>query len=95
MNMQRNQGLLTMAQEPPVDRTPMLSRLDEALVGNGSRYQLSCSQYGAPLTYKGTSTCTGFAPRGVKPQWLISLSGRSNLEYVRLPVRNLESQFCR
>ncbi len=76
MNMRRNQGPLTMAQEPPIDRTLVLSRLDEALVSNGSRYQLSCNQYGAPLTCKGTSTCTGFAPRGVKPQWLISLSGR-------------------
>jgi predicted glycogen debranching enzyme len=45
MNTRRYHGLLIAALNPPSDRKVLLSKLEETLVVNGNRYELSCNQY--------------------------------------------------
>jgi len=45
LNTRRYHGLLTAALNPPSDRKVLLSKLEETLVVNGRRYELSCNQY--------------------------------------------------
>src|ERR1700691_1127268 len=45
MNTRRYHGLLTAATKPPVGRFLLLSKLEETLVVDGRRYDLSVSQY--------------------------------------------------
>ena len=50
LNTRRYHGLLTAATKPPVGRVVMLSKLEEVLIIDGRRYELSANQYpGAPL----------------------------------------------
>jgi glycogen debranching enzyme len=45
LNTRRYHGLLTAALHPPADRKVLLSKMEETLVVNGRRYELSCNQY--------------------------------------------------
>ena len=45
MNTRRYHGLLTAATHPPVGRVLLLSKLEEVLIVNGHRYELSVNQY--------------------------------------------------
>lgn len=45
LNTRRYHGLLTAATNPPVGRVVMLSKLEEVLVVDGKRYELSANQY--------------------------------------------------
>ncbi len=45
MNTRRYHGLLTAATKPPVGRMLLLSKLEETLVVNGERFDLSVNQY--------------------------------------------------
>ena len=45
LNTRRYHGLLVAATRPPVGRTVLLSKLEEALVVGGRRYELSANQY--------------------------------------------------
>ncbi len=45
MNTRRYHGLLTAATRPPVGRVLLLSKLEEVVVVNGQRYELSVNQY--------------------------------------------------
>ena len=45
LNTRRYHGLLTAALHPPSDRKVLLSKMEETLVVNGNRYELSCNQY--------------------------------------------------
>lgn len=45
MNSRRYHGLLTAAAQPPVGRLLLLSKLEETVVSNGERYELSVNQY--------------------------------------------------
>jgi predicted glycogen debranching enzyme len=45
LNTRRYHGLLTAAIDTPCNRKVLLSKLEETLVLNGRRYQLSCNQY--------------------------------------------------
>ena len=45
LNTRRYHGLLTAATKPPVGRLVLLSKLEETLVVNGDRYDLSANQY--------------------------------------------------
>jgi predicted glycogen debranching enzyme len=45
LNTRRYHGLLTAAICPPSDRKVLLSKLEETLIVNGQRYELSCNQY--------------------------------------------------
>ena len=45
LNTRRYHGLLTAATKPPVGRIVMLSKLEETLIIDGRRYELSANQY--------------------------------------------------
>lgn len=45
LNTRRYHGLLVAATKPPVGRLVMLSKLEETLIVNGTRYELSANQY--------------------------------------------------
>ena len=45
MNTRRYHGLLTAATRPPVGRMVLLSKLEETLVADGRRIDLSCNRY--------------------------------------------------
>src|SRR5262247_501250 len=45
LNTRRYHGLLTAATKPPVGRMVLLSKLEETLIIDGRRYELSANQY--------------------------------------------------
>src|SRR3954469_16604937 len=45
MNTRRYHGLLVAATKPPVGRMVLLSKIEETLVVDGRRFDLSCNQY--------------------------------------------------
>ncbi len=45
LNTRRYHGLLTAALQPPADRRVLLSKLEETLIVDGHRYELSSNQY--------------------------------------------------
>src|SRR5712692_10361353 len=60
LNTRRYHGLLTAATKPPVGRIVMLSKLEETLVIDGRRYELSSNQYPGAVHPQGFSLQTGF-----------------------------------
>ncbi|HKR61236.1 MAG TPA: amylo-alpha-1,6-glucosidase [Pyrinomonadaceae bacterium] len=59
-NTRRYHGLLTAATKPPVGRVVMLSKLEETLVIDGSRHDLSTNQYPGAVHPQGYQMQTGF-----------------------------------
>src|SRR5437764_3623561 len=45
MNTRRYDGLLVAATKPPVGRMVLLSKLEETLIMDGRRFDLSCNRY--------------------------------------------------
>ena len=45
LNTRRYHGLLVAATKPPVGRMVMLSKLEETLIVDGRRFDLSCNRY--------------------------------------------------
>ena len=60
LNTRRYHGLLTAATKPPVGRIVMLSKLEETLVIDGRRYELSTNQYPGAVHPHGFQQQTGF-----------------------------------
>jgi predicted glycogen debranching enzyme len=60
LNTRRYHGLLTAATKPPVGRIVMLSKLEETLVIDGRRYELSVNQYPGAIHPLGFQLQTGF-----------------------------------
>src|SRR5947207_6281068 len=60
LNTRRYHGLLTAATKPPVGRIVMLSKLEETLVINGRRYELSANQYPGAVYPQGYLLQTSF-----------------------------------
>ncbi len=60
LNTRRYHGLLTAATTPPVGRIVMLAKLEEALVIDGRRYDLSANQYPGAIHPKGFEYQIGF-----------------------------------
>src|SRR6202158_2105287 len=60
LNTRRYHGLLTAATKPPVGRIVMLSKLEETLVIDGRRYELSANQYPGTIHPQGFRPQTGF-----------------------------------
>jgi predicted glycogen debranching enzyme len=60
LNTRRYHGLLTAATKPPVGRIVMLSKLEETLIVNGRRYELSANQYSGAVHPQGFQFQTGF-----------------------------------
>ena len=60
LNTRRYHGLLTAATKPPVGRFVLLSKLEETLVVEGQRYELSANQYPHAIYPRGFEYQTGF-----------------------------------
>jgi predicted glycogen debranching enzyme len=60
LNTRRYHGLLTAATKPPVGRFVLLSKLEESLVIDGRRYELSANQYPGVIHPQGFNYQTGF-----------------------------------
>lgn len=60
LNTRRYHGLLTAATKPPVGRLVLLSKLEETLVIDGRRYELSANQYPGVVHPQGFNCQTGF-----------------------------------
>src|SRR6266404_5715089 len=60
LNTRRYHGLLTAATKPPVGRIVMLSKLEEVLVIDERRYELSVNQYPGVIHPQGFAYQTGF-----------------------------------
>src|SRR5262245_15606997 len=60
LNTRRYHGLLTAATKPPVGRIVMLSKLEETLVIDDRRYELSANQYHAVVHPQGFHFQTRF-----------------------------------
>jgi len=60
LNTRRYHGLLTAAMKPPVGRFVLLSKLEESLVIDGRRYELSSNQYPGVIHPQGFNYQTGF-----------------------------------
>ncbi|HEX8708187.1 MAG TPA: amylo-alpha-1,6-glucosidase [Pyrinomonadaceae bacterium] len=60
LNTRRYHGLLVAATRPPVGRIVMLSKLEETLVIDGRRYELSANRYAGVVHPQGYRYQTGF-----------------------------------
>ena len=60
LNARRYHGLLTAATKPPVGRLVLLSKLEETLIIDGRRYELSANQYPGVVHPEGFKYQTGF-----------------------------------
>src|SRR5215813_1721274 len=60
LNTRRYHGLLTAATKPPVGRLVLLSKLEETLVIEGRRYELSANQYRDVIHPRGFEYQTSF-----------------------------------
>ncbi len=60
LNTRRYHGLLTAATRPPVGRLVLLSKLEETLIIDGQRYELSANQYPGAVHPQGFLYQTGF-----------------------------------
>ena len=60
LNTRRYHGLLTAATKPPVGRFVLLSKLEDTLVIDGGRYELSANQYPGVIHPHGLDYQTGF-----------------------------------
>ncbi len=60
LNTRRYHGLLTAATKPPVGRLVLLSKLEETLIVDGQRYELSANQYPGAVHPQGFEYQTGF-----------------------------------
>src|SRR5215813_6669714 len=59
-NTRRYHGLLTAATKPPVGRLVLLSKLEETLIIDGRRFELSANQYPGIVHPQGFNYQTGF-----------------------------------
>lgn len=60
LNTRRYHGLFTAATKPPVGRLVLLSKLEETLLIDGRRYELSSNQYPGVIHPRGFNYQTGF-----------------------------------
>lgn len=78
-NARRYHGLLIAALAPPYGRMTLLSKVEEAVVLQDTRYELSCNQYAHGTVYPGGwRYITEFTPWPV-PTWTYRLPGEATL----------------
>lgn len=60
INARRYHGHLVAADKPPLGRAVLLSKLEETLIIDGERYDLSCNRYPGAIHPRGFEFLTGF-----------------------------------
>lgn len=70
----RYHGLLVAATSPPTERMVLVSKLDEAILLNGERFELGTNNYGDAIYPEGYQSITAFT-RDLFPQWTFEAGG--------------------
>ena len=70
----RYHGLLVAAIVPPTERMVLVSKLDETIVLNGTRYELGSNDYGDTLYPRGFQFLNSFK-RDFFPEWIYEAGG--------------------
>jgi len=73
-NTRRYHGLLMAAIKPPAERMLLVSKLDETIVLDNNRYELSTNDYGDTLYPKGIQYLNSFK-KNVFPEWICEAAG--------------------
>ncbi len=102
LNTRRYHGLLTAATKPPVGRLVLLSKLEETLIVDGRRYELSTNQYPGVVHPQGFTYQVGFRldpfpvftyeVEGVRLEKSVFMVQRENTIVVQYDIRTTESQ---
>lgn len=74
-NTRRYHGLLVAATAPPTERMLLLSKLDETIVTNQSRYQLGVNLYPGPTIQPNGHHYLNQFSRGLFPEWEYEADG--------------------
>src|SRR5579863_318403 len=73
-NTRRYHGLLMAAIKPPAERMLLVSRLDETIILDGNRYDLSINDYGDTLFPNGIQYLNSFR-KDIFPEWNYDAAG--------------------
>ena len=73
-NTRRYHGLLMAAIKPPTERMLLVSKLDETIILDNNRYDLSTNDYGDVLYPKGIQYLNSFK-RDIFPEWIYEVAG--------------------
>ncbi|HKG97528.1 MAG TPA: glycogen debranching enzyme N-terminal domain-containing protein, partial [Pyrinomonadaceae bacterium] len=102
LNTRRYHGLLTAATKPPVGRLVLLSKLEEILLVDGERYELSANQYPDAVHPQGFQYQTGFRldpfpkftydVKGVRLEKSVFMVQGENTTVVQYEIYTTESQ---
>src|SRR6059058_1697676 len=102
LNTRRYHGLLTAATKPPVGRLVLLSKLEETLIIDGRRYELSANQYPGAVHPQGFNYQTGFSldpfpvftyeVEGVRLEKSVFMVQGENTTVVQYEIREAGSQ---
>ncbi len=73
-NTRRYHGLLMAAIQPPAERMLLVSRLDETIILDNNRYDLSTNDYGDTLYPQGIQYLNSFK-KDIFPEWIYEAAG--------------------
>jgi predicted glycogen debranching enzyme len=83
-NTRRYHGLLTAATKPPLGRITMLSKMEETLIIDGERYELSSNQYPGKVYPEGFKYLKSFRLDPF-PVWTYEMGGIELRKHVFMP----------
>src|SRR6266542_2950099 len=73
-NTRRYNGLLVAATVPPAERMNLVSKLDETIIINNERFELSTNNYGHVVSPKGYQYLSSFTKK-LFPEWIYEVNG--------------------
>ncbi len=73
-NTRRYNGLLVAATVPPAERMNLLNKLDETIIINNERFELSTNNYGDVVSPKGYQYLSSFTKK-LFPEWIYEVNG--------------------
>ena len=73
-NTRRYHGLLVASIHPPTDRMNLVSKLDETIVLDGNRHELSTNDFGNAINPTGYQYLVSFN-KGFSPEWIFEVNG--------------------
>ena len=74
-NTRRYHGLLVAATKPPAERTALVSKLDETIVINESRYELGVNQYPNNTIHPNGNDYLQSFTKNIFPEWIYHVNG--------------------
>ena len=74
-NTRRYHGLLVAATNPPVERTVLLSKLEETIIVNENRFDLSCNIYPGNIIHPAGNRYLHSFSKGLNPEWIFEANG--------------------